>query len=84
MYVNSQMSCNLNTTVLAMNYNSQTYIVMAISGAEYDLKEIGKEMKQTKGGGEMHPIEIHQADSGDTYYIGSGICKSEGAIESCL
>ena len=51
MYVNSQMSCNLNTTVLAMNYNSQTYIVMAISGAEYDLKEIGKEMKQAKGSG---------------------------------
>ena len=36
----------------------------AISGEEYDLKEIGKEIGQMKGrgGGEMHPIEIHQPD----------------------
>ena len=31
----------------------------AISGVEYDLKEIGKEIWVA---GEMHPVEIHQSD----------------------
>ena len=33
----------------------------AISGVEYDLKEIGKEIGRRKVG-EMHPVEIHQSD----------------------